>query len=364
VLTNAHVVAGTEEVFVLLDDRRELPAEVIGSDERSDVALLKIDANNLPTVKIGDSDQLYVGDWVLAIGSPFGFDHSATQGIVSALSRNLPDGTYVPFIQTDVAVNPGNSGGPLFDLQGNVVGINSQIYSRSGGYQGLSFAIPINLAMNVTDQLKSKGYVSRGWLGVMIQDVTQALADSFGLDKPMGALVSQVTPDSPAAKAGIEVGDVIVRYDGKMLDRSVDLPPLVGNTTVGEDISVEVVRAGTGKTLTVSIGELDDQDKPIQLSQSGEQSDKKLGVAVAELNDQLREQMDVEHGVVIQQVQPNSAAAKAGLRNGDVILSFNNQQIDSAEQLVEMVNQAPTNKPSVALVRRDQGTLFVPIEIG
>jgi serine protease Do len=364
ILTNAHVVSGSDEVFVLLDDRREVPAEVVGVDERSDVAVLKVDADNLPTVQVGDSEQLHVGDWVLAIGSPFGFDHSATQGIVSALSRNLPDGTYVPFIQTDVAVNPGNSGGPLFDLQGNVIGINSQIYSRSGGYQGLSFAIPINLAMNVVDQLKSQGYVSRGWLGVMIQDMTQSLADSFSMDTPMGALVSQVTPDSPAAAAGVQVGDVIVKYDGKVLENSADLPPMVGTTPVGEKAEVTVMRNGQEKTLSVTIGELENQDKPMQLSQAEQQATQKLGVAVAELNDQMRQQMEVDHGVVINQVQPDSAAAKAGLRNGDVILSFNNEEINTANQLAEVVKQAPTDKPSVILVKRERGTLFVPVEIG
>jgi serine protease Do len=363
VLTNAHVVNGTDEVFVLLNDRRELPAKVVGVDERSDVAVLKVDADNLPTVQVGDSDQLHVGDWVLAIGSPFGFDHSATQGIVSALSRNLPDGTYVPFIQTDVAVNPGNSGGPLFDLQGNVVGINSQIYSRSGGYQGLSFAIPINLAMNSVDQLKSKGYVSRGWLGVMIQDMTQTLADSFSMNTPIGALVSQVTPDSPAAAAGVKVGDVIVKYAGKVLERSADLPPMVGTTPIGEKTDIVVMRDGKEKTLSVMIGELENQDKPVQLSQTDEQAAQKLGIAVAELDQEMRQQMEVDHGVVISQVQPNGAAARAGLRNGDVILSFNNEEINTANQLAEIVKQAPADKPSVVLVKRDRGTLFVPVEL-
>jgi serine protease Do len=362
VLTNAHVVNGTDEVVVLLNDRRELPAKIVGVDERSDVAVLKIEAANLPTVQVGNSDQLHVGDWVLAIGSPFGFDHSATQGIVSALSRNLPDGTYVPFIQTDVAVNPGNSGGPLFDLQGNVVGINSQIYSRSGGYQGLSFAIPINLAMNAVDQLKSKGYVSRGWLGVMIQDMTQQLADSFSMDTPIGALVSQVTPDSPAEKAGFKVGDVIVKYDGKVLEHSADLPPLVGSTPIGEKTEVVVMRDGKEQILSVTIGELENQDQPMQLSQADEQAAQKLGIAVAELDQNMRQQMEVDHGVVISQIQPNSAAAKAGLRNGDVILSFNNEEINDAGQLAEIVKQAPTDKPSVVLVKRDRGTLFVPVE--
>ena len=364
VLTNAHVVANTEEVFVRLTDRREFKAEVVGADARTDVAVLKIDTEGLPTVNIGDSDALYVGDWVLAIGSPFGFEHSASQGIVSALGRSLPDGTYVPFIQTDVAVNPGNSGGPLFDLQGNVMGINSQIYSRSGGYMGLSFAIPVNLAMNIVDQIKDKGYVSRGWLGVMIQDMTQPLADSFGLDKPQGALVSQITPDSPAAKAGVEVGDVITHFDNNLIDRSADLPPLVGSVAAGSSASLQVLRDGKERTLTVTIGELDEQDKPKQLAFSGSEQNKRLGVAVAQLNAEQRSQLGVDHGVVVNHVEPGSAAAKAGLRSGDVILSFNNERIENVERLVELVKQAPTEKPSVVLLKRDQGMLFVPVDVG
>jgi serine protease Do len=364
VLTNAHVVKDTDEVFVKLTNREEYPAKVIGADERSDVALLKIDVDNLPAVKLGNSDQLHVGDWVLAIGSPFGFDHTATQGLVSALSRSLPDGTYVPFIQTDVAVNPGNSGGPLFDLQGNVIGINSQIYSRSGGYQGLSFAIPINLAVNVMDQLKNQGFVDRGWLGVTIQDMTQELADSFSMDRPAGALVSQVSADSPASKAGLKVGDVIVSFAGHEIERSADLPPLVGTTPVGKDVNVVVMRDGNKQTLSVNVGQLNDQDRPVQLSQADAESGSKLGVAVSELNDEQRKQLDVEHGVVISSVQPGSAAEKAGLRDGDVILSFNNQDINSASQLVDVLKKAPENKPSVVLVKRDRGTLFVPVDIG
>jgi serine protease Do len=363
ILTNAHVVADADEVYVRLNDNRELQAKVIGSDPRSDVALLKVDADNLPAVKIGDSDTLRIGDWVVAIGSPFGFDYSASQGIVSALGRSLPNGTYVPFIQTDVAVNPGNSGGPLFDLDGNVVGINSQIYSRSGGYQGLSFAIPIKLAMDVAKQIKDEGHVSRGWLGVMIQDIDQGLADSFGLQKPAGALVSQVMGGSPAAKAGVKVGDVIVRYDGRAIERSGELPPLVGLTPVGDKVQIEVLRQGKPLTLNIEIAQLQDEEQPTQLAKADERANARLGVAVSELSAEQRQQLEVSHGVVINNVQPGSAAARAGLRSGDVILSFNNEQVDNPQELAELVKEAPTSKPSVVLIQREQGTLFVPVQL-
>ena len=362
VLTNAHVVDSSSEVYVRLNDNRELKAEVIGSDKRSDVALLKVEAGDLPTVRLGDSRNLEVGDWVLAIGSPFGFDYSVSQGIVSAKGRSLPDGTYVPFIQTDVAVNPGNSGGPLFDLDGRVVGINAQIYSRSGGYQGLSFAIPINLAMGIVDQLKTDGSVSRGWLGVGIQDVTQALADSFGLPAPAGALVSQVMPNSPAAAAGFQPGDVIVKYNGRELNRSSELPPLVGLTPVGERADIEVLRDGRSLTLAPEIARLDDPRGQLKLSRA-DAADIKLGVAVADLSDAQREQFKVSHGVIINSVQPDSPAAKAGLRDGDLILSFNREDIKSVDDLAEKVRKASADKPSVLLVKREQGTLFVPLDL-
>ena len=365
ILTNAHVVDGSDEVNVRLHDNRELSAKVVGSDERADVAVLKVEASDLPTVSMpGDGQRLQVGDWVLAIGSPFGFDYSASQGIVSALGRSLPDGTYVPFIQTDVAVNPGNSGGPLFDLNGNVVGINSQIYSRSGGYQGLSFAIPIKLALNIADQIRDQGYVSRGWLGVMIQDLDQALSDSFGLDTPRGALVSQVMDGSPAAKAGIQVGDVILSYDGQELQRSSALPPLVGTTPVDSSVKIEVLRDGKPLTLDTHIAELEDQDRPVQVagSSAGDEAPK-LGVAVAELNDQQRQAFNVSHGVLINQVEPGSPAARAGLQDGDVILSLDRKDIESVQQLVENLRTAPTDRPVVLLVKRENGTVFVPVRL-
>lgn len=261
ILTNAHVVKDAENIVVQLSNRREQSAKLIGLDIRTDVALIKIDARGLPTVKLGDSDILKVGEWVLAIGSPFGLERTATQGIVSALGRSLPSETYVPFIQTDVAVNPGNSGGPLFNLRGEVVGINSQIFSRTGGYMGLSFAIPINLGMQIANQLKNKGYVSRGWLGVMIQPLTRALAESFKLNRPTGALVAQVTPNSPADKAGVKVGDIILSYDGVKVFESAALPPLVGATPIGETVPIRILRNGKMKMLNVKIQALEESDK-------------------------------------------------------------------------------------------------------
>jgi len=251
IITNAHVVKDMDEIIIGLSDRRELPAKVVGLDERSDIALLKVEANNLPTVTIGDAEQLQVGQWVLAIGSPFGFESTATQGIISALGRSLPRDTYVPFIQTDVAVNPGNSGGPLFNLDGQVIGVNSQIYSRTGGYQGLSFAIPIDVAMHVVEQIKQTGRVSRGWLGVAIQAVTSDLAKAFGLPRPYGALVGHVVPNSPAAKAGIQDGDIIVAVDGKTVEESSQLPPMIGAITPGNSVQLTVMRQGKQQQLKV-----------------------------------------------------------------------------------------------------------------
>ncbi len=364
ILTNAHVVTGAKELLVRLDDRREYPAKVIGSDERTDIALLKIDAGHLPTVKLGDSDKLKVGDWVLAIGSPFGFERTATQGIVSAVSRNLPDDTYVPFIQTDAPVNPGNSGGPLFDTAGNVVGINSQIYSHSGGYMGLSFAIPINVAMQVTDQLKTRGYVKRGWLGVAIQDMDQPLAQSFGLEKPAGALVAGVTPDSPADKAGIKAGDVILRYDGKTIERSGNLPLLVGNTAVGTQVPVDVLRDDKTHTLALTIGELKEQPATLaRNNQQGQAEKGALGVMVADLDAQQRKVLGLDHGVLISDLAPDSPAEAAGLQPEDIILSFNHQEVKSATQLKELVKQAPTGKAVPVQVQREQNTLFLPVII-
>jgi serine protease Do len=364
IVTNAHVVDGGDTVKVHLSDRREFNANVVGSDARSDIALLKIDADNLPIVTLGDSSDIDIGQWVLAIGSPFGFEHTATQGIVSAVSRSLPDESYVPFIQTDAAVNPGNSGGPLFDLDGEVVGVNSQIYSRSGGYMGLSFAIPVNVVKTVVDQLRDNGYVSRGWLGVAIQGVDQPLAESFGLDRPVGALVSSVTSNSPAEKAGMQSGDIILSFNGTQVERSSELPPLVGLVTVDEKVDVEVLRQNKRKTLLVTIGELEDElalNAKRKLEHTGESSSS-LGIAATNLLAEQSEKFGGK-GIVINAVRPDGPAAKAGIREGDILLSFNQIEISSVKQLRELVKQAPKNAPLAVLLHRGESPLFTALNL-
>jgi serine protease Do len=365
VVTNAHVVSGADQIIVGLSDRRELKGKVVGMDKLSDIALLKIDAKNLPVVRIGNSDKLQVGQWVLAIGSPFGFDHSATQGIVSALHRSLPNESYVPFIQTDVAVNPGNSGGPLIDMDGNVVGVNSQIYSKTGGYMGLSFAIPINVAMNVVDQLKTTGHVSRGWLGVTIQEVTADLAKSFGLSQTNGALVASVEPDGPGAKAGVKAGDIITNFDGHPIASSGDLPPLVGTTKVGKTVPLTVLRAGGEKILQATIGQL--PEKQAELAAGGPEGEagpttSRLGITVSDLTAQQRRELGITHGVLVQDVQ-EGPAADAGIRAGDVILQVGPTPITSVVQLHGVVAKLPTGRHIPVLVRRGPGALFLAIRI-
>jgi len=362
IMTNHHVVKDATEIIVRLSDRRELVAELIGSDERSDIALLKVDADDLPVVEIGDSGHLKVGEWVLAIGSPFGFDHSATQGIVSAKGRALPRENYVPFIQTDVAINPGNSGGPLFDLDGKVVGINSQIYSRTGGFMGLSFAIPIDMAMKVVDQLKHGGKVARGWLGVLIQDVTRELAESFGMDKPRGALVAKVMEGSPAEKAGFKVGDVVTRFNGKPVIRSSNLPPLVGISPVGKEVKVEILRKGKVKILKVELGELPDDDQQIA-SNPHTANETRLNVTVVDLTPEQRTQLEIkEGGVIVQQVLPG-VARSAGVRRGDVILMINNIDVKDAKQFAEVSADLPAGKSLPLLVQRRGGPVFLALKI-
>lgn len=363
IITNAHVVDNATQITVGLNDRREFDATLVGSDPASDIALLKLDVDGLPTVSIGDSDDLRVGEWVLAIGSPFGFEHTATQGIVSALSRSLPDDTYVPFIQTDVAVNPGNSGGPLFNTDGEVVGVNSQIYSRSGGYQGLSFSIPINVAMSIADQLKDHGYATRGWLGVAIQNVDQSLAESFGLDKPTGALVAQVTVDSPADKAGVSSGDIILEFNGRSVDYSSALPPLVGAVVPGETVDLVVLRDGRKKTLHVTIEALDEGQPQQTKVASNPVGESRLGVEVSALPDDLAEQMGVSHGVLVAKIDPNGAAAKAGIREGDVLLSLGREQIDSVERLEELASEAPAGQSVPVLVQRERSPMFLALTL-
>ncbi|EZH80875.1 serine peptidase, partial [Ectopseudomonas composti] len=341
IMTNNHVVADADEIIVRLSDRSELEAKLIGADPRSDVALLKVEAKDLPVVRLGKADDLKVGEWVLAIGSPFGFDHSVTAGIVSAKGRNLPSDSYVPFIQTDVAINPGNSGGPLFNLQGEVVGINSQIFTRSGGFMGLSFAIPMEVAMQVADQLKADGKVTRGWLGVVIQEVNKDLAESFGLDKPAGALVAQVLEDGPADKGGLQVGDVILSLNGKPIIMSADLPHLVGGLKPGEKAELDVVRDGSRKKLDVTVGTLPEEGQELASSdsaQGGERSNNRLGVTVVELTAEQKKGLDLKGGVVIKEVL-NGPAAMIGLRPGDVITHLNNQAIDSTSTFTQVAQE-------------------------
>ncbi len=363
VVTNHHVVKDAEEIIVKLSDRRELEAKIIGSDPRSDIALLKIEASNLPVVKLGSSSNLKVGQWVLAIGSPFGFDHSVTAGIVSAKGRSLPNENYVPFIQTDVAINPGNSGGPLFNLDGKVVGINSQIYSRTGGFMGLSFAIPIEVAMDVVEQLKIHGYVSRGWLGVYIQEVTRELAESFGMDKPMGALVAKIMDESPAKDADVKVGDVILSFNGQEVANSAALPPMVGRVRVGEQVKLKIMRDGKLKTVKVKIGQLPESDDAIVGEVPGKSSeDEILGMQLRPLNKEEKEQTELMYGLHILSVKDGPAKA-AGLRKGDVLQMVNGDKVETVEALKEIVEKLPKGKFASLLVQRRQGPQFLAMKI-
>jgi len=363
ILTNHHVVNNASEIVVKLKDRRELVAKLIGSDESTDVALLKVDAAELPVVEIGSPDRLQVGEWVLAIGTPFGFEQSVTAGIVSAKGRSLPDGNYVPFIQTDVAINPGNSGGPLFNMEGKVVGINSQIYSRSGGYMGLSFAIPIDVAMNVAEQIKTKGKVSRGWLGVQIQDVTRQLAESFGMDRPHGALVAKVIPGGPAEKAGVQIGDIIVEFDGHGIETSSELPPIVGMTPVDESVAIKVIRQGDREELKVKVGLLNTKSAQLSSNTMEEATVNRLGIAVADLTEDQRQQLQVEkNGVVVQKVA-RGVAADAGIQPGDVILRVQNTMIKNAEQFNAIVEKLPVNKSVALLIQRNGSPVFLAFKI-
>ena len=357
ILTNAHVVDGARKVTVKLTDHREFEAKVVGVDTKSDVAVLKIEATGLPVVTLGDPRQLEVGEWVVAIGSPFGFENSVTAGIVSAKGRSLPDDTYVPFIQTDVAVNPGNSGGPLFNLRGEVVGINSQIYSRSGGYQGVSFAIPIDVAMNVGEQLQATGHVSRGKLGVGVQGVDQALAESFGLDKPRGALVSNVERGGPADAAGIKEGDVILAFDGQPVDSAGQLPAAVAAARPGRKVELQVWREGASRNIDVTLGEVTDANKIAAVG--GGADGGRLGVTVRPLSPAELSSAQLESGLVVEDVA--GAAAEAGIQPGDVVLSANGRPVGDVEQLRSIVSTA---KNHVALlVQRGEARIFVPVEL-
>lgn len=367
VITNNHVIEQAEEVIVRMSDRSEHTARIVGTDPRSDLAVLKIDSDKqFPSVRFGKSEALKVGEWVLAIGSPFGFDYSVTAGIVSAKGRSLPNENYVPFIQTDVAINPGNSGGPLFNLDGEVVGVNSQIYSRTGGFMGVSFAIPVHVVLNVYEQLRQKGSVTRGWLGVLIQDVTQELAESFGMDKPRGALVSKVLDGSPASAAGIETGDVIVSFGGRVIERSSELPPIVGTTVVGERIPVDVVRMGKERTLSVDIGALPEEEKPVAQAAPGAKSsrlDPKLKLSVAELSDEQREALELDgQGVIVDDIEPGPAYA-AGVRAGDVVLRINNREVTGLDAFRDLVSKLEPGKTVPILIHREGGPLFLAMKV-
>jgi serine protease Do len=357
IMTNAHVVNGATEVVVRMTDRREYTAKVIGVDTRSDIAIIKIEAKDLPVVKVGDSRGLKVGEWVLAIGAPFGFENSATAGIVSAKGRTLDSG-YVPFIQTDVPINPGNSGGPLFNMKGEVVGVNSQIYSRSGGYQGVSFSIPIDVAMQVSGQLQTSGHVTRGKIGVTIQRVTQGLSDSFGLPQPEGALVSSVEKGGPAEKAGVEPGDVILKLNGQPLNNSEELPVLVAGMTPGSSVNLEIWRNHGAKNLTVTLGAL--EDKRTAANGAPREQGGKLGLAVRPLSPEEQRQSNTKGGLVVERA--TGPAAEAGIQPGDVVLAANGATVNNADELKSAVEKS---KGHIALlIQRGEARIFVPVRVG
>jgi len=359
VLTNNHVIEEADVIHVRLSDRREYIATLVGTDPRTDLALLKIDAEDLPIVKMGESDKLKPGQWVLAIGSPFGFDYTVTAGIVSATGRNLPSDSYVPFIQTDVAINPGNSGGPLFNLDGEVVGINSQIYTRSGGFMGVSFAIPSKVAMSVVDQLKQDGKVSRAWLGVLIQDVDNELAESFGLDRPSGALISRVLPDSPAEKAGLKSGDIIMAFNGENIEHSGELPYVVGQLKAGEKIESKVYRDGKEQTISVMLESRPNDPKVLAQAQ---QDQNRLGMIVGEIPEEMAKRFDIESGVVIEQVI-GGTAARNGLQQGDVITMLNGKRIQGVADFTAIAKDIPSGRSVPMRVIRQGYPMFIPFKI-
>lgn len=363
ILTNAHVVRDAQEVVVKLTDRREFRAKVLGTDAKTDVAVLKIEAKNLPTVRLGSTQDLRVGEWVLAIGSPFGFENSVSAGVVSAKGRALPDESYVPFIQTDVAINPGNSGGPLFNARGEVVGINSQIYSQSGGYMGLSFAIPVDVAQRVRHQIERGGKAQHARLGIVIQDVNQSFADSFKLDRPAGALVANVEPNGPGAKAGLRSGDVVLKFNDQPIVASSDLPALLGQATPGETARLEIWRQGKRETLSAKLGDASEKAARAQVGDDDDAAGGKLGLALRALSPQEKRALGAQgggEGLVIEDV--DGPAARAGVQPGDVLLAVNGTPVGSAEQLREIVAKA--DKSVALLVQRGNTRIFVPVRIG
>lgn len=359
ILTNAHVVRDAKEVMVKLTDRREFQAKVLGADPKTDVAVLKIDAKNLPTVQLGSAHDLRVGEWVLAIGSPFGFENSVSAGVVSAKGRSLPDDSFVPFIQTDVAVNPGNSGGPLFNTHGEVIGINSQIYSRTGGYQGLSFAIPIDIATRVQDQIVATGKASHARLGVMIQDVNQAFADSFKLDKPEGALVANIDDGGPADQAGLKSGDVVRKFNGEPIVSSGNLSALIGQSTPGQKVTLDIWRNGHAQTITAKLGDASAKGSVVA---KAEQAVGKghLGLALRPLQAQERREAGVAGGLLIEDAR--GPAAMAGVQAGDLLVAVNGTPVKSLEQVRDLV--ANSAKSVALLIRRDGETIFIPVRVG
>jgi len=368
ILTNAHVVEAADEVTVRLTDKREFKAKTIGADKRTDVALIKIEASGLPVVKLADVAQLKVGEWVVAIGSPFGFDNSVTAGIVSAKGRSLPQENYVPFIQTDVAINPGNSGGPLFNMRGEVVGINSQIYSRSGGYMGVSFAIPIDVAMEVQSQLRASGKVSRGRLGVVIQEVSKELADSLGLSKPIGAVVNAVEKGGPAEKAGLEAGDVILKFDGKTINGSADLPRMVGATRPGTRSTLQVWRKGATRDIAVTVGEMLEEKqasaRPSRAVKPPEQVVNRLGLVVSELTAEQKRELKMNSGLIIEDIR--GAGARADLRPGDIVIAVISKgattEVKTVDQFNKLLAQFEKGSNVTLLVRRGDMQTFVTIK--
>ncbi|WP_310564624.1 Do family serine endopeptidase [Hydrogenophaga sp.] len=363
IMTNAHVVDGADELIVTLPDKREFKAKLVGADKRTDVAVVKIEASGLPAVRIGDVNRLRVGEWVMAIGSPFGLENTVTAGIVSAKKRDTGD--FLPFIQTDVAINPGNSGGPLINMRGEVVGINSQIYSRSGGFQGISFAIPIDEAVRVSDQLKSSGRVTRGRIGVQIDQVSKEVAESIGLGQARGALVRGVEPNSPAAKAGVEPGDIILKFDGQVIDKSVDLPRLVGNTKPGSKSTLTVFRRGGQRDLTVTVAELE-ADHPPQRAAAPEPTKpqasaaaQSLGLSLAELTAAQKKELELKSGVRV--VAADGAAARAGLREGDVIVAVANTEVGSVKEVDAALARLDKTRPVNVLFRRGEWAQYAVI---
>ena len=360
ILTNAHVVADAGEVTVRLTDKREYKAKVIGADRRTDVALIKIDGSKLPTVRIGNSSQARVGEWVAAIGSPFGFENSVTAGIISAKARALPDESYVPFLQTDVAVNPGNSGGPLLNVNGEVIGINSQIYSRTGGYMGVSFAIPIEVAMKVKDDLQKFGKVSRGRLGVAVQSINKELADSFGMKEAHGALVNGVESDSPAAKAGIATGDVILAVNDRAVDEPADLVRAIGDVRPGQSVKLKVWRKGVTRDITAKLAETAAEKTAAAAVTGDVEHSGKIGLAVRPLSGDEQKQLGTSGGLVVEQVA--GPAASAGIQPGDVILAVNNQEVKNVDQLRSLIGQPKGNV--ALLVQRENQRIYIPIKLG